>query len=329
MLSSARADAERLGSEAVAEQQRLTAAAAQRIAEADQKLAQARVQAGSELDRARAEIIRLDRGAAAPSAIVPMPRRLPGGMRPSRQARPRSGRPRRTSRSPCGAAGPRPSSRQPPTGRPRRPRPSGSSATRTSGPLRWQPSSSARCRHCGICTPRWARSSARLPRRERARQSCRRAFTVPESAGLPVPRRTFATYSPFRLGLTAAIGFGLAYLLFRACDPRSGHVAVAAARAVPGGRAGSGGAPGASPRPAAGPGRRGGVRRCAAVADRARLRGGTAAGRADRDLRAQPAGLRRRTAAQPPGRRAGSAVRRAQLGPVLPQGLLADQAAGR
>jgi predicted PurR-regulated permease PerM len=29
-------------------------------------------------------------------------------------------------------------------------------------------------------------------------------------------RRTFATYSPFRLGLTAAIGFGLAYLLFRA-----------------------------------------------------------------------------------------------------------------
>jgi len=30
------------------------------------------------------------------------------------------------------------------------------------------------------------------------------------------PRRTFATYSPFRLGLTAAIGFGLAYLLFRA-----------------------------------------------------------------------------------------------------------------
>jgi predicted PurR-regulated permease PerM len=30
------------------------------------------------------------------------------------------------------------------------------------------------------------------------------------------PRRTLATYSPFRLGLTAAIGFGLAYLLFRA-----------------------------------------------------------------------------------------------------------------
>jgi len=32
------------------------------------------------------------------------------------------------------------------------------------------------------------------------------------------PRRGFATYSPFRLGLTAAIGFGLAYLLFRALD---------------------------------------------------------------------------------------------------------------
>ena len=32
----------------------------------------------------------------------------------------------------------------------------------------------------------------------------------------PSPRRSFATYSPFRLGLTAAIGFGLAYLLFRA-----------------------------------------------------------------------------------------------------------------
>lgn len=36
------------------------------------------------------------------------------------------------------------------------------------------------------------------------------------AAGLGVPRRTLATYSPFRLGLTAAIGFGLAYLLFRA-----------------------------------------------------------------------------------------------------------------
>jgi len=32
------------------------------------------------------------------------------------------------------------------------------------------------------------------------------------------PRRSFATYSPFRLGLTAAIGFGLAYLLFRALE---------------------------------------------------------------------------------------------------------------
>lgn len=32
------------------------------------------------------------------------------------------------------------------------------------------------------------------------------------------PRRGFATYSPFRLGLTAAIGFGLAYLLFRGLE---------------------------------------------------------------------------------------------------------------
>lgn len=32
------------------------------------------------------------------------------------------------------------------------------------------------------------------------------------------PRRGFATYSPFRLGLTASIGFGLAYLLFRALE---------------------------------------------------------------------------------------------------------------
>ena len=32
------------------------------------------------------------------------------------------------------------------------------------------------------------------------------------------PRREFATYSPFRLGLTAAVGFGFAYLLFRALD---------------------------------------------------------------------------------------------------------------
>ncbi|HEV2886751.1 MAG TPA: AI-2E family transporter [Jatrophihabitans sp.] len=40
-------------------------------------------------------------------------------------------------------------------------------------------------------------------------------------AGHPLtarPRRGFATYSPFRLGLTAAIGFGFAYLLFRALD---------------------------------------------------------------------------------------------------------------
>jgi predicted PurR-regulated permease PerM len=32
------------------------------------------------------------------------------------------------------------------------------------------------------------------------------------------PRRSFATYSPFRLGVTATIGFGLAYLLFRALE---------------------------------------------------------------------------------------------------------------
>ena len=32
------------------------------------------------------------------------------------------------------------------------------------------------------------------------------------------PRRGLATYSPFRLGLTAAIGFGLAYVLFRALE---------------------------------------------------------------------------------------------------------------
>ena len=38
------------------------------------------------------------------------------------------------------------------------------------------------------------------------------------AAGLAPPRRTLATYSPFRLGLTAAIGFGLAYLLFRAVE---------------------------------------------------------------------------------------------------------------
>jgi predicted PurR-regulated permease PerM len=44
----------------------------------------------------------------------------------------------------------------------------------------------------------------------------------PRAAELPpqfaVQRRGFATYSPFRLGLTAAIGFGLAYLLFRALE---------------------------------------------------------------------------------------------------------------
>jgi predicted PurR-regulated permease PerM len=46
---------------------------------------------------------------------------------------------------------------------------------------------------------------------------------VPELAAdlpprLAPPRREFATYSPFRLGLTAAVGFGFAYLLFRALD---------------------------------------------------------------------------------------------------------------
>ena len=35
---------------------------------------------------------------------------------------------------------------------------------------------------------------------------------------LAPPRREFATYSPFRLGLTAAVGFGFAYLLFRGLD---------------------------------------------------------------------------------------------------------------
>jgi predicted PurR-regulated permease PerM len=45
---------------------------------------------------------------------------------------------------------------------------------------------------------------------------------VPEAeftaVGFASQRRSFATYSPFRLGLTAAIGFGLAYLLFRAAE---------------------------------------------------------------------------------------------------------------
>ncbi len=35
-------------------------------------------------------------------------------------------------------------------------------------------------------------------------------------ARLAPPRPSFATYSPFRLGLTAAVGFGVAYLFFRA-----------------------------------------------------------------------------------------------------------------
>jgi predicted PurR-regulated permease PerM len=41
-------------------------------------------------------------------------------------------------------------------------------------------------------------------------------------AHLAPPRREFATYSPFRLGLTAAVGFGFAYLLFRALDRGQG-----------------------------------------------------------------------------------------------------------
>lgn len=43
------------------------------------------------------------------------------------------------------------------------------------------------------------------------------ASTLAE-AGFGLPKRGLATYSPFRLGLTAAIGFGLAYLLFRAVE---------------------------------------------------------------------------------------------------------------
>ncbi len=39
-----------------------------------------------------------------------------------------------------------------------------------------------------------------------------------ESAGLGPGRPSLATYSPFRLGLTAAIGFGLAYLVFKAAQ---------------------------------------------------------------------------------------------------------------
>jgi len=42
--------------------------------------------------------------------------------------------------------------------------------------------------------------------------------TVELPPRLARPRREFATYSPFRLGLTAAIGFGFAYLLFRALE---------------------------------------------------------------------------------------------------------------
>ena len=41
---------------------------------------------------------------------------------------------------------------------------------------------------------------------------------------LAPPRRGLATYSPFRLGLTAAVGIGLAYLLFRALERGQGTV---------------------------------------------------------------------------------------------------------
>ncbi|UQX89882.1 AI-2E family transporter [Jatrophihabitans telluris] len=42
--------------------------------------------------------------------------------------------------------------------------------------------------------------------------------TDPLATYRPTRGRQFATYSPFRLGLTAAIGFGFAYLLFRALE---------------------------------------------------------------------------------------------------------------
>jgi predicted PurR-regulated permease PerM len=42
------------------------------------------------------------------------------------------------------------------------------------------------------------------------------AVELPPS--LAPPRRSLATYSPFRLGLTTAVGFGLAYLLFRGLE---------------------------------------------------------------------------------------------------------------
>ncbi|MCW2539169.1 MAG: hypothetical protein JWN95_894 [Frankiales bacterium] len=65
VLIGARADAERLRSEAAAEQQRLMAAATQRSAEADQKLALARTQAGVETANAKALIAELSDAAAA------------------------------------------------------------------------------------------------------------------------------------------------------------------------------------------------------------------------------------------------------------------------
>lgn len=41
---------------------------------------------------------------------------------------------------------------------------------------------------------------------------------MPGGTDAPERRRAITTYSPFRLGLTAAIGFGIAYLLFRAAQ---------------------------------------------------------------------------------------------------------------
>jgi DivIVA domain-containing protein len=68
VLSAAKADAERVRTEAAAEQQRLVAAAKQRSAEADQKLARARLQASTELDGAKTEIKKLAEAAAAERA---------------------------------------------------------------------------------------------------------------------------------------------------------------------------------------------------------------------------------------------------------------------
>jgi hypothetical protein len=68
VLSTAKADAERVRTEAAAEQQRLVASAKQRSAEADQKLAQSRVQGAAELETARAEIKQVTEAAAVERA---------------------------------------------------------------------------------------------------------------------------------------------------------------------------------------------------------------------------------------------------------------------